>query len=224
MFKAWEKAPRADRVFISYASEDKFDAAEVKKALQKQGYKVFTYLSSSNKKVTCPKKIAYYLASAGNSFVIDTKTSRLKYGVISEALCYQKYKLDIVKTDFERKDKLRSDFEKKIASYEEFKTKVADYNDIKMTDPAYERKLSTILREEYGVVDKASYDAVMNRSLNKIYYQDIDKVSKTVSKYYPKMSAAEKSSILTSVLTSSTICPRCHLPYAFPICLAGRRR
>jgi hypothetical protein len=88
--RAWNAAPRSQRVFISFARDDAPHAAAVREVLQAQGYVVFTYLRSPAARLqTNAVEVGRFLGGAGEVLVIDSPNARQSVGVHAEASVLQ---------------------------------------------------------------------------------------------------------------------------------------
>jgi len=83
--RAWKKADRSTRIFLSFTKADLPYAIEVKTALEDRGYSTFIYLNNSESGFTCkPKAAGKYFREAGHRFVLDTSNARQSKGVAFE--------------------------------------------------------------------------------------------------------------------------------------------
>jgi hypothetical protein len=105
VFKSqWRNADAGKRLFISYAGEDSKAVADLKKVLERKGFLVFTYINGTTSTLSA-REIAFYMTTASERLVFDTKMARMKSGVQAEALAAAKYKIPVdpdLKADAER--------------------------------------------------------------------------------------------------------------------------
>lgn len=88
----WHDVPVGQRIFISYAREDKALAEITRTILVDKGYVVFTYLKDPQRTPSySPLRVGEYFGTAGTHVVIDTPVARQKPGVIREALALVNY-------------------------------------------------------------------------------------------------------------------------------------
>jgi hypothetical protein len=81
---AWEQAPLARRIFISFTAANEAQARVIKEQLTARGFLVFTYRENMAN-VTTLADVFHFFAGAGNRFVIDSPEARQSVGVQIEA-------------------------------------------------------------------------------------------------------------------------------------------
>lgn len=135
LLKNWNSTNIEKRIFISFNRIDAQLASNIKSILISEGYQVFIYFEENKNPICDPKTIAYFMKSAGEVLILDTKNSRTKPGVMAEALSFATY---TYKSDYDLESenaKLLSDIEEKrqmIDNYfnapEQFMNSIKDFN------------------------------------------------------------------------------------------------
>lgn len=117
----WNRINKNQRVFISFTRADIKVAEELRKVLESEGYKVFTYINAGEINQSY-EEVGRIMSTAGKHFVIDSYNSRISQGVIAEALTHTTYVLKYPKVEIT----VLSDKTPRLVKYDENKIKFID--------------------------------------------------------------------------------------------------